>query len=63
MGLCVRFYNKIPEEILNLSDNKFKLKIKEVLCKKAYYTINDYLCDKKAWLNVPSAHISAKNKN
>ncbi|CAF4947562.1 unnamed protein product [Pieris macdunnoughi] len=43
------FFNKIPEALLSLPFNKFKKCIKEKLCKKAYYKVNDYLADKRAW--------------
>lgn len=46
MGHCVRFYNKIPQEILSLPETRFKKCIKTSLCKKAYYNITDYLEDK-----------------
>lgn len=49
MGHCVYFYNKIPDDVLNMTDMKFKSYVKDKLCKKAYYKINDYLCDKDAW--------------
>lgn len=49
MGHCIRFYNKIPDDIVNLPDSRFKGHIKTTLCKKGYYTINAYLIDKYAW--------------
>lgn len=49
LGLSVRFYNKIPEDIINLPINKFKNHIKKTLMRKGYYTIKDYLTDKNAW--------------
>lgn len=49
MGYCVRFYNLIPKEILNLTEKRFKNHVKSTLCKKAYYTINDYMNDKNVW--------------
>ena len=49
MGLCVRFYNKIPSEIQNLPYLKFKKVIKEKLYKKGYYRIFDYLEDENPW--------------
>lgn len=48
-GQCIRFYNKLPSDMLKLSINKFKNAIKRKLYKKAYYKITDYLDDKKAW--------------
>lgn len=54
MGYCVRFYNKIPEAILNLSEQKFKKRIKYSLCKKAYYHIDEYLNDTSAWSDASS---------
>lgn len=49
MGNCIRYYNKIPDDIQNLSDRQFKCKIKDTLCKKAYYRTQDYLNDKDCW--------------
>lgn len=46
---CIRFYNKLPNPIQELSLNKFKSFIKRKLCLKAYYNVNHYLEDKKAW--------------
>ncbi len=60
MGLCVKCYNKIPTEIQNLNESKFKLCIKKVLCRKAYYKLNDYIEDKNAWR---VAGLTAQDKN
>ena len=49
VGLCVRYYNKIPDDILSLSEKRFKCYVKQKLCKKAYYKLDDYLNDKEAW--------------
>lgn len=49
MGNAILFYNKIPDEILGLSFRKFKVYVKKILFSKAYYSVNDYLNDKKAW--------------
>ena len=46
IGLSVRFYNKIPINILDLPVDKFKLSVKNYFIKKAYYTVNEYLNDK-----------------
>ena len=35
VGLCVRYYNKIPYDILGLSEKKFKCYVKQTLCKKS----------------------------
>ena len=57
MGNCIRFYNKIPDDILNMSDCQFKTKIKKKLCSKAYYKIDDYLEDNDIWSTVaPTQH-------
>lgn len=48
-GHCIRFYNKVSDNILNMTDNKFKISVKEALCRKAYYKIDEYLNDKNAW--------------
>lgn len=45
----IRFYNKIPKDILELDDKKFKILIKDTLCKKGYYKIQEYLDDKDVW--------------
>ena len=49
LGNCVRFYNKIPDNVCELSNNRFKRYVKYCLLKKAYYSVNDYLQDKNAW--------------
>ena len=50
LGLSIRFYNKIPQIILDMPFSKFKEHVKTVLMKKGYYTIDDYMKDKKAWI-------------
>ena len=50
LGLSIRFYNKIPQIILDMPYSKFKEHVKTVLMKKGYYTIDDYMKDKKAWI-------------
>lgn len=45
----IRFYNKLPSHVQDLSINKLKLLIKRKLCQKAFYSVKDYLEDKKAW--------------
>lgn len=49
MGNSIRFINKVPRHILDLPMPKFKLIIKNVLLKKAYYKINEYLSDTINW--------------
>ena len=49
MGYCVKCYNKIPSEILNLNERKFKSYIKNTLSKQAYYKLEDYIQDKNVW--------------
>lgn len=49
VGLSVRLYNKLPPSLLELPFNSFKSTVKDKLCKKAYYTINNYLNDKNSW--------------
>lgn len=49
VGNCIRFYNTIPTEIVNLPISKFKSHIKSNLLSKAYYTVNDFLNDKNAF--------------
>ena len=51
MGYCVKCYNKIPRDILELNERKFKTCIKRTLCSQAYYKLEDYINDKNAWLN------------
>lgn len=48
-GNCVRFYNVLPNSVLELSINKFKTYVKRALTLKSYYSIKEYLDDKKAW--------------
>lgn len=49
MGNCIRFYNRIPEDIQRLSERQFKSKVKDILYSKAYYKVEDYLSDKNCW--------------
>lgn len=44
-GNCIRFYNKLPESALNLTERQFKSYIKQFLCKKAYYRIDEFIDD------------------
>lgn len=52
IGVGVRMFNKLPDEVINLPEKKFKTYVKRVLCKKAYYSINDYFNDNSAWVAV-----------
>ena len=49
MGKCVRFYNKLPSKVTELSINKFKNFVKRKLISKAYYSTQDYMNDKIPW--------------
>ena len=49
MGQSINFYNKIPDDILDLPLTRFKDRIKNTLLKKGYYKTEDYLSDKTAW--------------
>lgn len=49
VGNCVRFYNMIPENITNVTESRFKKIIKTILVSKAYYKVEDYLNDNRAW--------------
>lgn len=49
IGNCIQFYNKIPEDIVNLPDRQFKNKIKNTLYTKGYYKVDDYVNDKDVW--------------
>ncbi|CAH2232471.1 jg19404 [Pararge aegeria aegeria] len=49
-GNCIQFYNKLPVDILGMSLKKFKVCIKRKLIEKSYYSIKDYVNDKKAWV-------------
>ena len=42
MGYCLKCYNKIPQNILELNETKFKTCIKRTLCERAYYKLGDY---------------------
>jgi hypothetical protein len=50
LGNGIRFYNKLPPIVTELPDPKFKNHIKQVLLRKAYYKINDFINDKDTWL-------------
>ena len=49
MGLSIRLYNSIPQCVLNLSLQKFKVTIKITLIRKAHYTVQKYLKDKNVF--------------
>ncbi|PCI92574.1 MAG: hypothetical protein COB15_17460 [Flavobacteriales bacterium] len=49
VGQSVKLFNKLPVEAINLPMPKFKSYIKNALMANAYYTISDYLNDKKPW--------------
>lgn len=51
-SLSIRFYNTVPEDIQNLSMNKFKSCVKSALIRRAYYCINDFLNDDNPWKSV-----------
>lgn len=62
MGFCVKCYNRVPMEIQNLNESKFKLCIKKTLCRQAYYKVNDYIEDKNAWRQAgPAPQENEKN--
>ena len=49
MGQCVRFYNRIPENVREFSISRFKKNVKRRLCVKGYYQINDFVNDNTPW--------------
>ena len=49
MGQCVRFYNKILENLRECSKSQFKRVVKRCLCVNGYYQINDYINDNTPW--------------
>ncbi|KAF9812352.1 hypothetical protein SFRURICE_005463, partial [Spodoptera frugiperda] len=61
MGFCVKCYNRVPMEIQNLNESKFKLCIKKTLCRQAYYKVNEYIEDKNAWRQGPAPQDNEKN--
>lgn len=48
-GLGVRLYNKLPIDVMEKPLDKFKQIVKKHLIHKGYYTVNEYLNDKKSW--------------
>lgn len=49
--MSIKIFNKLPDEIKNeTSDTTFTNKVKQLLIKKAYYTINEYIHDKQIYL-------------
>ena len=50
VGQSIMFFNKIPENVQELSVNKFKRLVKQRLCEKAYYTTKDFLDDRTEWV-------------
>lgn len=59
VGQCIRFYNKIPENICELTEKKFKNHVKKCISSKGYYKIHDYLNDKEIW----TASVDSQKKN
>lgn len=49
---CVRFYNILPAWLTQMRESIFKTAVKRMLLWKAYYSIQDFINDKKAWQNV-----------
>jgi hypothetical protein len=52
VGLCTRYYNKLPDHVLDMSENKFKSFVRQTLQNRAYYRLDEYLPDKDIWTNV-----------
>lgn len=48
-GIGIKSYNKLPNVINSLPLYQFKKIIKCKLIQKTYYTLDEYLTDKKAW--------------
>ena len=49
MGNGIRFYNKIPINITELTEKKIKTHARKVLIEKAYYEIDNYVKDRDVW--------------
>ena len=49
LGNGVRFYNKLPKSVTDLTVNNFKNHVKSVLLGKAYYKVKDYVDDREVW--------------
>lgn len=58
LGKCIKFFNKLPQNIVDLPIHKFKSLIKNTLMTKGYYNIEDYLNDKNIWTLDCLAHTS-----
>ena len=56
MGQSINFYNKIPADVLELPNIRFKNYIKSTLLNKGYYTTDDYISDKTVWNKLPAPH-------
>lgn len=46
---CVRFYNYLPHNLTNLTTRRFKSTLKLLLLQRAYYSVNEFISDKKSW--------------
>lgn len=42
-GMCIKIYNKIPDDIRRLTINKFKIEMKQRLIDHCYYDINEFV--------------------
>ena len=49
VGNWIKMFNKIPQDLVDMPLNKFKIEVKNCLMKKGYYKLNEYFDDKNAW--------------
>ena len=49
VGGCIRFYNRIPENVKTASVAKFKKIVKKRLCVRGYYDTKDFINDDTPW--------------
>lgn len=49
--LCqsIRFFNTLPDDVIDLPYRKFKTFVKQKLSRKGYYKLQDFINDKEAW--------------
>ncbi|CAK1579780.1 unnamed protein product [Parnassius mnemosyne] len=49
VGNSIKMFNKIPQDLVDMPLNKFKIEVKKCLMKKGYYKVDEYLKDKNPW--------------
>lgn len=54
VGQCVHFYNRIPNDVCELPECKFKKHVKKCISSRGYYKTADYFNDSDIWKIYPT---------